>query len=162
MKFVGSSLVSAMTHTPASGPDAPCTTPVMMPFAVCVCPCTPTEITAAANAASAIPIRLRRVFMTRDRRRNICGNSSDWTAICVGSWATPNAQRPTTNHIPTPNAQFANLQAVGSWELGLVESWGLGMVGSWESGMVGRWELGPWELICHPVPVSDEQLDLLA
>jgi hypothetical protein len=33
MKFVGRSLVSAMTQTPTSGPDAPCTTPVMYPVA---------------------------------------------------------------------------------------------------------------------------------
>src|SRR5690349_20107551 len=31
MKLVGRSLVSAMTHTPASGPFSPCTVPVMYP-----------------------------------------------------------------------------------------------------------------------------------
>src|SRR5688500_14573879 len=33
MKLVGRSFVSAITHTPASGPDAPWTMPVMYPVA---------------------------------------------------------------------------------------------------------------------------------
>src|SRR5688572_31674258 len=33
MKLVGRSFVSALTHPPASGPDAPCTMPVMNPVA---------------------------------------------------------------------------------------------------------------------------------